>query len=180
MGGKDIEITTKLKELLQSGFAGLKLKAYFENMPEKKIRRAIALLATVYPERTVLSDDDFVFIPYMLSNEKFLEQKSFFGFIQSLNSVNFTESQKNILIGVIKDHFETLCEICTCELDILLVRIFSRSDLFAYMEMMARDKGGAVLQHLSDILRHEDFSDAGVPDEALEKLKQSITRKLHA
>jgi len=169
MNSKDIEIKMEIEEILKNNLSGVKLKAYFEGVPEKKIRRAIHILATIYPDEETISDDNFVFIPYMLSNENILKQQSFPDFIRSLNLICFTEDQKNTLINIVKERFEALCKICTFELDAFLMKIFTKSNLFKYLESLVKDCSDATLQHISNILRYEDFSN--ISDEALEKLK---------
>ncbi|MDR2207878.1 MAG: hypothetical protein LBE22_02750 [Azoarcus sp.] len=175
MGSKDLEIKQEIDKILQGKSVGMKLKTYFENMPEERIRRAIHVFASIYPDKQVISDDDFVFIPYILSEEKFLKQQSFSDFIRSLNLIHYTENQRNVLVNVIKEHFEALCEVCTFELDSLLIKIFGRSDLFRYMETLASNGSAVVLQRISDILKYEDFSSINVSDEALERLRMFCT-----
>ena len=177
MSSKDLEIKMEIDEIFQNYSTGVKLKTYFENMPEKKVRRAIHVLAKIYSDQKVISDEDFVFIVYMLSNKKLLEQEFFSEFVRSLNLIYFAEGQKNILISLIKEHFEALCKICTFELDGLLIKIFDRSDLFKYLETLVEGGGAAVLQHVSDILRYEDFSNTNISDESLEKLKNDISKR---
>ena len=177
MSSKDLEIKMEIDEIFQNCSTGIRLKAYFVNMPEKKVRRAIHILAKIYSDQKVISDEDFVFIVYMLSNEKLLKQGFFSEFIRSLGLIYFTGDQKSILINLIKEHFEALCKICTFELDDLLVKIFDRSDLFKYLETLVGDGGTAVLQHVSDILRYEDFSNTNISDESLEKLKNEINKR---
>ena len=99
-------------------------------------------------------------------------------FISSLNTINFTENQKKRLIDIVKKNFETLCKICTFELDIFLIKIFDPLDLFEYFKILVVTNSTAVLQHILDILQSEDFSNAGVADEVLEKLKQEVRQKL--
>jgi hypothetical protein len=177
MSGKDIEIKMEIEGILQNDSSGVRLITYFKNMPEKRIRRAIHILASVYPDKKAISDRDFVFIPYMLSNKKFLEQQNFSDFIRSMSLIDFTENQKNVLVNVIKEHFEKLCEGCTFELDGLLAKLLDQSDLFKYLEILA--KGGsstAVLRRISDILRYEDFSNTNVSEESLEMLRNQVCK----
>jgi hypothetical protein len=179
MSSKDSEIKMEIEEILQNNFSGMLLKSYFENISKNKIRRTIHILAAIYPNKIIISDDDFVFISYMLSNEKFLKQENYFEFIRSLNIINFTENQKNTLINLIKENIEILCEACTFELDYFLIKIFNKSDLFKYMETLTRGGNStAVLRCISDILRYEDFSNINISDEALEKLDAVITAAL--
>jgi hypothetical protein len=172
MSNKDIEIKAEIEKMLRDNSAGKKLTAYFEDMPEKKIRRAIYILASIFPINKVISNDDFVFILYMLSNNKIVTNNSFPDFIRSLNLIEFSDVQKHKLIYLIKDHFEEYCDICTFELNTLLIRIFNLPDLFKYLETLAIDASPAVLRQISDILQYEDFSSTNISDEAFESLKQ--------
>lgn len=178
MRSKDFVIKSEIEDLLESNFSGQKLRSYFENLPDNRIRRAIAILSMLYPNKLTVSDDDFIFIIYMLSNKKYLDQENFFHFIDSINIIDFTEAQKKSLIVLIKKHFETLCKNCTYELDSFLIKIFELSDLFKYMEMLAIDGSKAVLEHIFYILRCKDFSSSNVSDEAIEMLQQKISQKL--
>ena len=175
MKDKDIKIKVEIENILQNESSGLALKSYFENIPENRIRRSLHILSSIYPGKTKVSDDDFSFISYMITNEKFLKQDNFFEFIFSLTIIDFTEIQKKILSCLIKEHFEKLCEACTFELDSLLVKIFDRSDLFRYVETLSDSSNISVLRRISDILRYEDFSDTNVSNEALEALKNKIS-----
>jgi hypothetical protein len=172
MSSKDLKIKMEIDKILQNSSAGIKLKAYFENMPDKSIRRAIHILAAIYPDKRTIPDDDFMFISFMLSNKRIitLAQERFSDFIRSLNLIDFTENQKNMLINLIKEHIETLCEACMFELDDLLIRIFDRTDLFKYLETLADGGNTAVLRRIADILRYEDFSGINASDEKLKRL----------
>lgn len=83
-----------------------------------------------------------------------------------------------MLIHLVKENIETLCEQTTFELDTFLMSIFNPSDLFDYMKVLARGSNPAVPQHISSILQYEDFSSSNVSNEALEILRQTISRKL--
>jgi hypothetical protein len=170
MNVKDMQTKIEINTILQNQSPDLNLKLYFENIQENKIRRAIHILSSIYPGRKIISNDDLIFISYVISNKKFLKQQSFCDFIRALNVIDFTESQKNILIGLIKIHFVELCEICTFELDEFLIKIFKPYDLFKFIETFETN-GMAVSQRISDILRYENFSNTNVSDQALETLK---------
>lgn len=178
MKNKDITIRLEIEKILQNNSSGDNLKCYFENLPDNKIRRTIAILSTIYPDKKIISDNDFDFIIYMFSKKIFLEQESFFEFIRSLNIIDFTENQKSQLIDVIKTHFLILCENCTFELDDLLIKIFNHSDLFEYLKILSKDNNTAVLQHILNILRYNDFSSINISDVDLQELKQEVFHKL--
>ncbi|MCL2873049.1 MAG: hypothetical protein FWF41_08775 [Betaproteobacteria bacterium] len=176
MRNKDLEIKNEIEAMLQGDAAGAALKAYFEAVPESQRRRAIHLLASVYPGKRTLSDDDFVFVHYMLSNDALFECQSFADFIRSLSLVDFTERQKGLVIDRIKAHFEKWCETCTFELDGLLIKVFKRADLFDFLETVLRNNNPAVLHRIADLLRYEDFSNADISADALENLKKRVLR----
>jgi hypothetical protein len=175
---KDIIIRSEIEEILQGDLVGQHLKSYFGTLPAHQIRRAMTVLVAVYPDKTMMPDDEFDFILFMFSQQKFLQQENFFEFIRSLNIIDFTENQKSQLIKVIKADIVRLSEICTFELDELLMRLFNHYDLFEYFKVLAKERNKAVLQHILATLRYEDFSYAGVPQKVLEKLKQEASRQL--
>lgn len=178
MKNKDINAKMKIEGALQSSSAGQDLISYFESLPYNKIRRAMAILSAIYPNKTNISDDDFGFITYIFSQEKFLMQESFFEFIRALNTIEFTVSQKNKLIDMVKEDFVILCKTCTFELDSLLIKIFNHFDLFLYFGSLSKNSDAAVLQHILSILKCEDLSHKNISDLALETLKEEVSQKL--
>lgn len=176
MSKKDIEMRATIKNILENNFSGQGLKNYFDNLPEKSIRRAISILSCIYPDKTTISDDDFLFIIYMFSDIKFLRQVSFCYFVGAVNILDFTECQKKLLIDAIKNNIEILCDKCTYELDTLLMNLFEPNELIRYFEVLTGQGKRPVLQQIFSILRHEDFSNSSVPDEAIENLKQKISK----
>jgi hypothetical protein len=175
---KDLNKKFEIEGILQSSSAGQDLISYFELLPDNKIRRAMAILSAVYPNKINVSDDDFEFIVYIFSQEKFLMQESFFEFIRALNTIEFTASQRNKLVDMIKENFVTLCKACTFELDSLLIKVFNRFDLFVYLEFLSKNSNPAVLQHVLSILEYEDFSGESISNLALESLRKEVSQKI--
>ncbi len=178
VSGKDLAIKSEIERILRSEAVGLNLQSYFDALPEAKIRRALTVLSAVYPDKTAIPNDEFEFVAQMLSNEKYMEQKNFSGFISSINSVDFTEDQKGILADAVTRSIEALSRQCTFELDSFMTKIFKPRALLQYMESLIDTGGAVVLEHFSDILRHEDFSGDGVSDEALAAIRRKIDQKL--
>ena len=178
MRNKDISLQWEIGELLQSDCAGYNLKIYFEKLPDNKIRRAISILINIYPNSTIVSDKELAFITYLISEKKFSKQENFFMFIASLNIIEFTNSQKNDLINVVMEHIETLCEVCTFELDTFLMRVFEPLHLFEYLKLLSIKENTAVLQHIASVLRDVNFFNAAVSDRELELFKQEVDQKL--
>jgi hypothetical protein len=77
MSSKDAKIKAEINEILQNDFAGVQLKNYFEKIPDKDSGRAIHILSTIYPDKIIIPDDDFLFISYMLSHQIYLKQERF-------------------------------------------------------------------------------------------------------
>ena len=110
---------------------------------------------------------------------KFIEQLSFWNFVSAINILDFTEYQKKRLIDAIKNNIERLCNTCTFELGSLLVKLFEPDALVQYLEVLAEEGSRPVLEHVSDILRFEDFSNSSVSDERMEILKQKISNSIN-
>lgn len=178
MGSKDRQLQWDIKNILQGHSVGQNLIAYFDALPPSKIRRAITVLSSIYPEKTTLADDELMFITHMLENEKYLVQESFYSFIRSLGILSFTPSQKDVVAKALKERFELLCSTCTFELDSLITQLFKPHELIDYMKELTETHNTAVLIHLADILRYEDFSDSTIPDETLATLKHKISLQL--
>ena len=174
MGNKDSAIKSTIEECLQRDPVGQNLKAYFENLPDKDIRRAITVLANMYPVKDTIADEELVFITYMLANEKIIGQQSFHAFIFSIGLIEYSESQKKILISVIKRYIEPMCCSCTFELDHLIVKLFAQHELIQFMNRLMADSSATVLQHISDILRYENSFARSLPDTVLVKLRHDI------
>ena len=179
MRKQDLEIRMTIESILENSSSGQRLKNYFADLPDKRIRRAISVLSNVYPGKTTISDDDLSFILYMLSDIRFMKQDNFFEFVSAVNILSFTEYQKMLLIDSIKNNIEILCDKCTFELDTLLVSLFEPNELFQYLEVLAEKGGHHVLQTVSGILRYNNFSNSRVSDEQIESLKQKISEFLN-
>lgn len=179
MSKKDSDIRITIKNILENNFSGQRLKNYFDNLPDKSIRRALGILSGIYPDKTTISDDEFSFILYMFSDIKFIGQVNFCDFVRAVNILNFTKFQKKLLIELIKDNMEILCDKCTYELDALLMNLFEPNELIQYLEVLAEQGNRPVLQRIFDILLYEDFSNSSVLDERIEILKQKISKVIN-
>ena len=179
MKKKDLEIKTTIESILKNSSSGQRLKNYFVELPDKRIRRAISVLSAIYPAQTTISDDDLSFILYMFSDTKFMRQDSFFLFVDAVNILNFTEHQKMRLIDAIKNIIEILCDKCDFGLDALLESLFEPKELFQYLEVLAEKGSYRVLERVFYILRYKGFSNSGVSDEKIENLKQKVSEFLN-
>ena len=174
MSKKDLKIRNAIENILESNSSGQRLKNYFADLPDKRIRRAMSVLSGIYPDTTTISDDDLQFILHMFSDIRLIGQDSFFLFVQAVNVFSFAEHQKILLRDAIKKNIEILCDVCTFELDGLLESLFEPKELFQYLEVLTKKEIRSVLIHVSDILRYNDFSKSGVSDERIENLKQEV------
>lgn len=179
MNLKDIEIKSEIENILKSNSISENLKIYFENLPFKKIRRAITILSRIYPDKVTISDEEFPVIVYFISNKNFIEQENFMDLVRSINIITFTESQKEILIKTINNNIEALCKACTFELDKLLVNLFSSIKLIQYIEVLAGGNNMYILKHVLDILMYEKLPHSNILDESVEILKQKVLRKIY-
>lgn len=71
MKNKDLAIKAEIEALLESHTPGHNLKAYFENLPDDKLRRTIKIFSSIYPFQLVISDEEFSFITYIFSEKKY-------------------------------------------------------------------------------------------------------------
>lgn len=172
MCGKDFHIKSMLETILQNDAIGQNLRTYFEHMPEKDLRRAISILSMVYPDKVNMPDSEFEFIVYMFSNEKNIEQESFFEFVRSVNVINFTDKQRDIFVDVIKKHMELLCEKCTFELDDLLIKIFEPSELIEYIYILINNSTQPIMQHIEYILKDKSLCHNENAKNILESLRK--------
>ena len=179
MSGKDYEIRTTIENILENNSSGQCLRKYFDELPDKNIRRAISILSSIYPDETTISNDDFSFIIHMFSDIKFIKQKSFFQFVCSINILKFTDHQKKLLIDTIKNNIEILCDQDTYDLGYLLVNLFEPNELFQYLEVITEKGSRPVLQQIYDILWYEDFSNSYGLDEKIEALKQKVSKLIN-
>ena|GEM_PF-1755369 len=163
MSKKDERLRIEINRILHEKPSGVKLKDYFESMPKENIRRAIFILAEIYPDGLFISNDDFLFVRYMMSNQEFIKQQTFPDLIRSLSVIKFTKTQKNMLISIIKENIGVLCASCTFELDGFLAEIFERADLLEYLKVLAKSSDVCILEHVSDIFRY-DFLDVDLAD----------------
>jgi hypothetical protein len=179
MSRKDSEIRAAIQDILEDDFPGARLKKYFDGLPDTHVKRAIHVLSAMYPDKTAIPDRDFRFIMDLFSDVKFVGQDSFPEFVRAVNVVDFTEFQKRQFVCAIKRNMGLLCAKCTYELDALLARLFEPDALIRYLEVLAEEGNRPVLQHVSDILRHGDFSGGRVPGEKIEMLKEKVAKSLN-
>ena len=176
MRTRDETIKRQLEFILKARFTGRDLIVYFDCMPEKMLRRAITLFSEVYPSETVISDEQFGFIGYMLSTNKMVEQESFSNFIISISTINYSIEQKEKLVNITKDNIFSLCNGLTFEFDNFLSLLLNQEQLADYVKWMADIEDEAVLMRAMGILQYERFD--RVPVEIIESLKQTIKNKL--
>jgi hypothetical protein len=176
MRKKDFEIRTTVENILENISSGQHLKNYFDGLSEKRIRRAISILSSIYPDKTTISDDEFSFIMYMFSDIKFMGQESFSEFVRAINILHFTEHQKKLLIDAIKNNIEILCNKCTFELDSLIVSLLEPDELLQYLESLIEEGSRPVLHLVFNILLYGNFSNRNVLDKKIEIIKQKISK----
>jgi len=172
---KDLELQKTIENILKGKYPGQGLMEYFDGLPDKRARRAISILAGIYPDKTTSSDGEFSFVLFMFSNMKFMEQKNFWLFVQTINILQFTEPQKKLLKDAVTNNIETLCRQCTFELDSLLVNVFEANDLLHYLDYLSEKKSRAVLVHVFDTLRHAPFANNDALDEHVGKLREKVS-----
>lgn len=123
MSQDDVVLRKEFENILQRDRVAESLIRLFESVPQRKLRRALFLLSEVYPDKIHIEDEELEFICYILSHKKFIEQETIRNFIFSLNIIEFSEKQKEILRSIIPDALNTLSEKCTYELEAFLSRI---------------------------------------------------------
>lgn len=127
MSRHDISLKSQFKRIIESNNVGQELISFFDKLPQESYRRAIYILSTIYPVKLNVSDDEFKFIFYIMSQKKFLRQQSISDFVRSINVIEFTETQKSVLREVITKNDDIISAQCTFELDCLLMRISASS-----------------------------------------------------
>lgn len=119
----DVLLKLELETILQHDRVAEALIRLFESMPQRKLRRALFLLSTVYPDKRYIEDEEFEFIYYVFTQPKFLEQETIRDFVGAMNIIEFTEKQKIILRKSVADTLSIISKRCTFELDEFLMRI---------------------------------------------------------
>ncbi len=119
----DVLLKLELETILQHDRVAEPLIRLFESMPQRKLRRALFLLSTVYPDKRYIEDEEFEFINYVFTQPKLLEQETIRNFVGAMNIIEFTEKQKSILRKSIADTLSIISKRCTFELDEFLMRI---------------------------------------------------------
>lgn len=178
MSEKDQRLKFEIENILESESHGTDLIAYFENLEEKDVRRAISILSGIYPTSQEISDGELSFIEYMLLNKNITEQKSFPEFVRSINIVNYTDAQRARVRNILNENFSNFCEKTTFEFDDLFIRMHNSDSLINALQDLSEKKDKASLQHIFNILNYENFSDWKIPLENVERLKKKISNKL--
>jgi len=119
----DVLLKLELETILQHDRVAEALIRLFESMPQRKLRRALFLLSTVYPDKRYIEDEEFEFIYYVFTQTKLLEQETIRDFVSAMNIIEFTEKQKSILHKSVADTLSIISKRCTFELDEFLMRI---------------------------------------------------------
>ncbi|CAD5688401.1 Uncharacterised protein [Escherichia coli] len=130
MSRHDISLKSQFKRIIESNNVGQELISFFDKLPQESYRRAIYILSIIYPVKLNVSDDEFKFIFYIMSQKKFLRQQTISDFVRSINLIEFTETQKSVLRELIKKNNDIIITQCTFELDCLLTRVSASSNQF--------------------------------------------------
>lgn len=178
MSGSDSVFKSDIEGILSGDSVGQGLITYFEGIPPAHSRRALSVLSGIYPGKTVIPNDELSFIIYMLSQNRWTEQESFPLFVSALGIIDFTDSQRKALLPVVKSRLELLCTRCTFELDHFLMILFGPQGLIHYLESLVNRCSPAVLEHILNILRYEDFSDSAVSEYDMDKLSHAASQKI--
>ncbi len=179
MNKKELELKYAIETILNQDSIGQSLQNYFEQLSAQNIRRALFVLANIYPDKQMLPDDEFLFINNLFNQDKYIVQETFRHFIQAISTIHFTAQQQETLINTIKKQFEALCETCTFELDALLVNLFTPKDLVGYINTLLNSHNIAVLQRIYDLLIYEsDYFQEYLPEETIKKLASEVLNKI--
>ena len=162
--------------MLNSKSSGSDLIAYFNHLPEKKLRRAIKVFSDIYPDKPIIGEDQVEFIDYMLSTPKIVMQDSFSNFVRSISVINYSAKQKEKLVDATKESISILSGGLTFEFDNFIARLLNKEDLIEYVKWMTGHKDRVVLRRAADILRYENFDD--ISADTADSLAQTLRDKL--
>ena len=100
MGNSDFYIQNEIEASLeQEDFNQIIM--LLDSLPSKNIRRALYLLSEIFPNKIEVSENEFKFIKYILSNNKFIVVQSISDFLRAISILNFNDLQKQEIADLI-------------------------------------------------------------------------------
>lgn len=152
---QDLHIKNKIeKRLINEDIDGLIL--FFNDLPIKNSRRSLYILSEVFPDRVIISDSYFNFIEYILTNDKFLTQQSISDFIRAINSVEYSEKQKERLSDFIFSKINILAKHCDFELNMLIINLLTPENFFHKVSELKNILNEDVKKYILNFLLYEE------------------------
>ena len=139
----------------------------FNTLPAKNVRRALYLLSEVFPNKIEISESQFGFIKYILSDNKFLNVQSISDFIRAISIVDFNNFQKKEVTELIFSKLNQLSKNCDFELNLLITKLIDHHEFFDYLEKFKGDFNETSKKYLSNFILFEKeyFGDNYTEDE---------------
>lgn len=154
MGNSDFYIQNEIEASLeQEDFNQIIM--LLDSLPSKNIRRALYLLSEIFPNKIEVSENEFKFIKYILSNNKFIEVQSISDFIRSISILNFNNLQKQEIINLIFINLNTLSKNCNFELNLLITKLIDSNNFFMQIEKFKNNLDDSSRKYLLDFIIYE-------------------------
>lgn len=98
------------------------LSTFFHVLSDKNIRRALYIFSSIFPNKLSISNREFSFIRYVLSDVRLLSVDSISDFIRAITIIDFSDEQKEqVLLWVVwQIHYLLHCDV---ELNMLIYRL---------------------------------------------------------
>ena len=154
MGNKDFYIQNEIEAALEQEDFN-QIITLLDSLPSKNIRRALYLLSEIFPNKIEVSENEFKFIKYILSNNKFIEVQSISDFIRVISILNFNNLHKQEIIDLIFTNLNTLSKNCSFELNSLIAKLIDSNNFFMQIEKFKNNLDDSSRKYLLDFVLYE-------------------------
>ena len=121
----------------------------------KNIRRALYLLSEIFPNKIEITENEFKFIKYILSNKKFIVVQSISDFLRAISILNFNDLQKQEIADLIFQNLNILSKKCDFELNILITKLIEPNKFFMQVEIIKNNLDDYSRKYLLDFIFYE-------------------------
>ncbi len=148
MSKNDLTIKNYMENLLEDGNIE-QLIIFIDTIPIEKIRRCLYILSEIFPNKIIISQEEFKLVQHMLAHKRFLEVESISDFIRAINIIHFDDLQRIQLADLIFSNIDILAKYCHFELNMLITNIINLED---FINRVTKAVQGCLSVHLKTFL----------------------------
>ena len=102
-----------------------------------------------------ITENEFKFIKYILSNNKFIVVQSISDFLRAISILNFNDLQKQEIADLIFQNLNILSKNCDFELNVLITKLIEPNKFFMQVEIIKNNLDDYSRKYLLDFIFYE-------------------------